>query len=173
VFKLNNLRSPAGSNHKPLRKGKGIGSGHGKTAGKGHKGQRARSGGFTGRGRAAEGGQVPAERRLPKVGFRSQLKFLRVAVNLSSLGRFSGTEVSAAQLVPKAYGSHPRLFIAIIGTKMPSTLPKSVEAHKVSPKAKELLEAAGCKVSIREHKDGHPGVRPAKKATTKTTTAKA
>lgn len=162
MFKLNNLRAPVGSNHAPLRKGKGIGSGLGKTAGKGHKGQLARSGGYV--GAAFEGGQMPLERRLPKVGFNSRLKFNKVGVNISSLGKWAGEETTFRALAPKSRANNSRLYVAIFGTKSPKQFPKSVEAHHVAPKAKELLEKAGCKVTILEYKDGHPGVRPSKKA---------
>ena len=165
MFKLNNLRSPIGSNHPPKRKGKGIGSGWGKTAGKGHKGQKARSGGTV--GPAFEGGQIPLERRLPKVGFRSHLKFLKVTVNLSDLGKFKGQELSAAQIVPKIYGTHPRLFVTVMGTKAPKVFPKSIEAHRFAPKTREILEANGVKLGVKEHKDGARSVRPEKKKTAK------
>jgi large subunit ribosomal protein L15 len=162
MFKLNNLRSPVGSNHAPLRKGKGIGSGLGKTAGKGHKGQHARAGNTV--GAAFEGGQMPLERRLPKVGFNSQLKFNKVGVNISSLGKWAGVEASLKTIVPKSRANNSRLYVSIFGTKAPKALPKSVQAHHVAPKAKELLEKAGCKVTILEYKSGHLGVRPTKKA---------
>jgi len=160
MFKLNNLRAPIGSNHAPLRKGKGIGSGLGKTAGKGHKGQKARAGGTV--GPSFEGGQVPLERRLPKVGFRSQLKFNKVRVNLSDLGNFKGRELKAKDIVPKSYGQNPRLYIAIEGTNAPKDFPKSLEAHKVAPKTREILEKNGVKITIQAFMDGARSVRPVK-----------
>jgi len=161
MFKLNNLRSPAGSNHAPLRKGKGIGSGLGKTAGKGHKGQHARSGGDV--GPAFEGGQMPLERRLPKVGFNSPLRGNKVDLNISSLGAWAGETCSLKSLLPKGKSKNPRVYLSIFGTKPSKTFPKSVEAHHVAPKAKELLEKAGCQVTIVDFKCGHIGTRKSAK----------
>jgi large subunit ribosomal protein L15 len=162
MFKLNNLRAPAGSNHAPLRKGKGIGSGLGKTAGKGHKGQLARSGGYV--PADFEGGQMPLQRRLPKVGFNSHLKFNKTVVNISDLGAWAGLEANVKSLFPKSKAPNSRKFLAIVGTKPPKTFPKSVEVHHIAPKAREILEKAGCKITVLEYKDGHRSVRPTKVA---------
>lgn len=152
MFKLNNLRPPVGSNHAPKRKGKGIGSGLGKTAGKGHKGQHARSGGVV--GPAFEGGQIPLERRLPKIGFNTPLKFLRVRINTNELGRFAGKTLNLKDLVPQAMKSKSRACVALSGRKLPKELPVSIEAHKVAPLAKKLLEEKGVKITIVKLMDG-------------------
>ena len=156
MLKLNNIKAPAGSNHAPLRKGRGIGSGLGKTAGKGHKGQKARSGGLV--HPSFEGGQMPIQRRSPKVGFRSPVKKSRHAINISELAAFAGKDVTAKELTPKNLGKRPRLMLSLIGTKAPKAFPKSVEVHRAAPAAKKILESNGVKVSIVEL----PAVRPTK-----------
>jgi large subunit ribosomal protein L15 len=163
MFKLNNLKSPVGSNHAPLRKGKGIGSGLGKTAGKGHKGQLARSGGHANLGHGFEGGQVPLMRRAPKVGFNSPLRAHRVDINITELKDFAGRELLLKDLLPKSNRNNPRVKLSLIGTKAPKAFPKSIEAHHVSPAAKKVLEAAGVKVSIIDQKTGRLGVKKVKK----------
>ncbi len=163
MFKLNNLKSPAGSNHTPKRKGRGIGSGNGKTAGKGHKGQKARSGGTV--GPAFEGGQVPLERRSPKVGFNSPLKDFSVKINVTELGKFAGKAMSLVELAPRTIAKHPRLKLSLIGTKAPKAFPTSVEVHRVSPATQALLESKGVKINIKEYKDGaRPLLKKKKKA---------
>lgn len=158
MFKLNNLSSPAGSRKAPKRKGRGMGSKNGKTAGKGHKGQKARSGkgknvpGF-------EGGQMPLARRLPKVGFTPLCSRLRHNVNLTELSKWAGEEAGWKDLLPKTYRSLSRAHLSIMGTKAPKTFPKSVEAHKVTPAAKKILEDNGVTVTIVDHKHGHIGTK--------------
>ncbi len=93
---LSNLRPAPGSHRNRKRIGRGPGSGTGKTAGKGHKGQKARSGGNTNTG--FEGGQMPMYRRLPKRGFTNPYKVTYLAVNLRDLAKVSGDEVSADSL---------------------------------------------------------------------------
>jgi len=152
MFKLNNLKSPVGSNFAPKRKGRGIGSGNGKTAGKGHKGQKARSGGYIRPG--FEGGQMPLYRKMPKVGFSSPLKKYAVRVNVSELGDFSSEALTLRDVAPHQIAAHPRLKVSIFGTKPSKNLPKSIEAHHVAPKAKELLEAKGVAIKIMPYLDG-------------------
>jgi large subunit ribosomal protein L15 len=152
MFKLNNMKAPVGSNFAPKRKGRGIGSGNGKTAGKGHKGQKARSGGYVRPG--FEGGQMPLYRKMPKVGFSSPLKKYGIKVNVSELGDFTGTDLTVNDLAPKELSGHPRLKISIFGTKISKKLPKSIEVHHVAPKAKELLEAQGVQLKFLTHTDG-------------------
>jgi large subunit ribosomal protein L15 len=161
MFKLNNLRPPLGSNHKPTRKGKGIGSGLGKTAGKGHKGQKARAGGIV--GPAFEGGQVPLERRLPKVGFVSATRDFKVNVNICELGKYAGRTLGLKDLIPSSLKRNPRIYLSVYGVRLPKTLPTSLETHHIAPKAKSLLESQGVKISVCDHKDGHRSVRPDKK----------
>ncbi|WP_024326597.1 50S ribosomal protein L15 [Thioalkalivibrio sp. AKL19] len=85
---LNDIASPAGARKPGKRVGRGIGSGLGKTGGRGHKGQKSRSGGFTKVG--FEGGQMPLQRRLPKVGFRSRKQQYAAEVRLSELAKVDG-----------------------------------------------------------------------------------
>jgi large subunit ribosomal protein L15 len=163
MFKLNNIKPSPGSNHATKRKGRGIGSGLGKTAGKGHKGQRARSG--RGKiGQAFEGGQVPLSRRSPKMGFSSPLKALAIAVNTSMLGDFAGRDLVLLDLVPTSKKANPRVRVTVFGSKAPKAYPKSLQAHKVAPAAKALLEKAGVKIEIKEHRDGDLKVKRTKKA---------
>jgi len=146
MFKLNNMKAPAGSNHAPIRKGRGIGSGKGKTAGKGHKGQKARSGGYVRAG--FEGGQMPLYRKSPKVGFNSPLKLLAVSVNLTELSNFEGMTLSLKDLVPLRLSKNPRVKLSVFGTRLPESLPKSLEAHRVAPNAKELIASIALKVTL-------------------------
>jgi large subunit ribosomal protein L15 len=96
-MRLNELKPDLGSKKAPKRVGRGIGSGLGKTAGRGHKGQKARAGGFHKVG--FEGGQMPLQRRLPKVGFRSRSALTRAEVRLGELGRVSGDVVDLTALI--------------------------------------------------------------------------
>ena len=93
---LSNLKPPKGAKHSKKRIGRGQGSGQGKTAGRGVKGQRARKGGYHKVG--FEGGQMPLQRRLPKVGFRSAMKATRAEVRLSELAKVEGTVIDLAAL---------------------------------------------------------------------------
>ncbi len=88
-MKLNELKPSPGSKQAPKRVGRGIGSGLGKTCGRGHKGQKARAGGFHKTG--FEGGQMPLQRRLPKVGFRSRTALTHAEVRLGELARSRAT----------------------------------------------------------------------------------
>src|ERR1700677_4363582 len=94
---LNTLQPAPGSKKKSKRLGRGIGSGRGKTCGRGHKGQRARVGGYHKVG--FEGGQMPLQRRIPKSGFRSQQALLREEVYLSDLNKLKATEVDLSVLI--------------------------------------------------------------------------
>ncbi|WP_462328528.1 50S ribosomal protein L15 [Thiohalocapsa halophila] len=95
-MELNDLHPAPGSRPARKRVGRGIGSGLGKTGGRGHKGQKARSGGFHKLG--FEGGQMPLQRRLPKVGFRSRTASERDEIRLGELGRVAGDEVTLESL---------------------------------------------------------------------------
>ncbi|NBC11807.1 MAG: 50S ribosomal protein L15 [Gammaproteobacteria bacterium] len=95
-MELNDLHPAPGSRPARKRVGRGIGSGLGKTGGRGHKGQKARSGGFHKLG--FEGGQMPLQRRLPKVGFRSRTATERDEIRLGELGRVAGDEVTLESL---------------------------------------------------------------------------
>ena len=100
MIRLNDLKPPAGSTHSKKRRGGGMGSGLGKTAGRGYKGQKSRSGARSKRG--FEGGQMPLHRRLPKRGFTNIFKKIYVIVNLDRLKDFpAGATVSPQELVEK------------------------------------------------------------------------
>src|SRR5690349_3396062 len=95
-MQLNTLHPAPGSKHKSKRLGRGIGSGKGKTCGRGHKGQKARAGGYHKVG--FEGGQMPIQRRIPKSGFRSQQALYRQEVFLSDLNKVDATTIDLATL---------------------------------------------------------------------------
>ncbi len=163
MFKLHNLKSPAGSNHAPKRKGLGIGSGLGKTAGKGHKGQLARSGGKTRLG--FEGGQMPLRRKSPKIGFNSPLKLLDCRVNVVNLAEYAGKTLTLKDLMSKSLRTNPRARVSVFGTRVPAKLPASLEAHHVSDGLKKILESKGVKITLVELKDGAKPKVKKKKAT--------
>ncbi|HEX5022032.1 MAG TPA: 50S ribosomal protein L15 [Candidatus Binatia bacterium] len=140
-MRLDDLRPAPGSSRKRKRVGRGDGSGHGKTSGRGHKGQGARSGGNTKPG--FEGGQMPLQRRLPKRGFHNPFRIEMSVVNLSQLDSFSAdSDVTPETLMQHGYVSGKARRVKILGD---GTLTKSlrVRAHGFSAKAKEKIEAAG------------------------------
>ncbi|MCR5200412.1 MAG: 50S ribosomal protein L15 [Saccharofermentans sp.] len=140
-MKLNELTS--GGNAKAYRKGRGAGSGNGKTAGRGHKGQKARSGGGVRPG--FEGGQMPLYRRLPKRGFNNK-RFAPdyIIVNIADLEKFEGTEVTAKALAEQGIITLPKVNdgIKILGNG-DLTKKLDVKATKFSASAKEKIEKAG------------------------------
>ena len=140
-MKLNELTS--GGNAKAYRKGRGAGSGNGKTSGRGHKGQKARSGGGVRPG--FEGGQMPLYRRLPKRGFNNK-RFAPdyIIVNIADLEKFEGTEVTAAALAEQGIITLPKVNdgIKILGNG-DLTKKLDVKAVKFSASAKEKIEKAG------------------------------
>ena len=138
---LSSLQAAAGSTHNDnFRRGRGHGSGNGKTAGKGHKGQKARSGaprpGF-------EGGQMPLYRRIPKRGFTNRNTKEIVAINVSVLEKFDNdTEVTGATLIENGIIKNPRDGVKILGNgELTKKLTVKVNAFSESAKAK--IEAAG------------------------------
>jgi large subunit ribosomal protein L15 len=145
-MKLDDLRPAAGSTKKQKRVGRGDGSGHGKTACRGHKGQRARAGGGTRPG--FEGGQMPLQRRLPKRGFNNPFKVELAIVNLDQLEKFAAdSEVNPETLSQKGLVAGKNRRIKILGE---GALTKSltIKAHSFSAKAKEKIEAAGGKAEL-------------------------
>lgn len=146
-MKLHELKPDEGSRHSLKRKGRGIGSGLGKTAGKGHKGQKARSGG--GKGPAFEGGQTPLQIRLPKRGFsNARFKTRYVPVNLDVLDRFeANTEITPTLLKEKGIVKQQKDGIKILGSGE-ITKPVTVKVHAISQTAKEKIEAVGGKVEV-------------------------
>ncbi|ANU26784.1 50S ribosomal protein L15 [Planococcus versutus] len=145
-MKLHELKPAEGSRSSRKRIGRGIGSGTGKTAGKGHKGQNARSGGGVRPG--FEGGQNPLFRRLPKRGFTNINRKDYAVVNIDVLNRFDeGTEVTPALLIETGVVSNERSGIKILGN---GSLEKklTVKAHKFSGSAKKAIEAAGGQTEV-------------------------
>lgn len=143
-MKLNDLKPAAGSRHARKRVGRGIGSGLGKTAGRGHKGQKSRAGGFHKVG--FEGGQMPLQRRLPKRGFTSMSAGDVAEVRLSDLQRLDAAEVDLLTL--KAAGVVPQLAggakVILSGALTRAVALKGVAATKG---AKAAIEAAGGSVA--------------------------
>ncbi|MGD6893086.1 50S ribosomal protein L15 [Bacillus toyonensis] len=145
-MKLHELKPAEGSRKVRNRVGRGIGSGNGKTAGKGHKGQNARSGGGVRLG--FEGGQTPLFRRLPKRGFTNINRKEFTVVNLSTLNRFEdGTEVTPELLLETGVISKLNDGVKILAS---GAVEKklTVKAHKFSSSAKEAIEAAGGSVEV-------------------------
>ncbi|MFD1738302.1 50S ribosomal protein L15 [Bacillus salitolerans] len=145
-MKLHELKPAEGSRKERNRVGRGIGSGNGKTAGKGHKGQNARSGGGVRPG--FEGGQTPLFQRLPKRGFTNIHRKEFTIVNLDTLNRFEeGTEVTPELLLETGVISKYTAGVKILGKgKLEKKL--TVKAHKFSSSAKEAIEAAGGKTEV-------------------------
>jgi large subunit ribosomal protein L15 len=140
-MQLNTIKPAAGSTKDRKRIGRGTGSGHGKTATKGHKGQKARSGGSIKPG--FEGGQMPMQRRLPKRGFLPLVRKEYVIVNISQLDMFeTGSTVDTSTLLGKGLVSNVGDGIKILA-KGTLSKPLKVKAHKFSTAAKELIIAAG------------------------------
>lgn len=144
-MKLHELKPVQGSKDKK-RKGRGIGSGLGKTAGKGHKGQKARSGGGVRIG--FEGGQMPLYRRIPKRGFTNIFKKEYAIINISDLEVFeNGTEVTPELLKEKGLVKDTRGCIKVLGNGE-ITKQLNVKAHKFSKTAAERITASGGKVEV-------------------------
>src|SRR5699024_10881225 len=145
-MKLSELSPAEGSVRAPYRKGRGAGSGNGKTGGRGHKGQQARSGGKIRVG--FEGGQMPLARRIPKRGFNNIFAKPLEIVNLSTLDRFKdGDTVTVHALLEKGILSKCRYGYKVLGS---GTLTKklTVQASAFSASAKEAIEAAGGKAEV-------------------------
>ena len=145
-MKLHELSPAAGSVSDVKRKGRGPGSGNGKTAGKGHKGQNARSGGGVRIG--FEGGQMPITRRLPKRGFNNIFAKTYAIVNVDALNAFdNGAVVSAEELLAKKIIRKPEDGLRVLGNGE-LTKKLTVKANAFSESAKAKIEAAGGKVEV-------------------------
>ena len=145
-MKLHELSPVPGSNQKAYRKGRGNGSGNGKTAGRGQKGQWARSGGGVRVG--FEGGQMPLARRIPKRGFNNIFAKPLEAVNVSALEKFEdGAVVNACDLLEKGILSKCEYGYKVLGNGK-VTKKVNVEASAFSASAKEAIEAAGGKAEV-------------------------
>ncbi len=145
-MKLSELSPVAGSTQAAKRKGRGTGTGNGKTAGRGHKGQKARSGGKIRIG--FEGGQMPLARRVPKRGFHNIFAKPLTAVNLSVLNRFEdGAVVDAAVLLEQGILSRCEYGLKILGNGE-LTRKLTVRAAAFSESAKAKIEQAGGKAEV-------------------------
>ncbi len=144
-MRLNSLKPAKGARRSGKRVGRGIAAGQGKTAGRGMKGQRSRSGGYHKVG--FEGGQMPLQRRLPKIGFHSMQAKFRVEVRVHELARFDGETVDLAalkkaRLVPKRAEKAK----IILSGKL--EVPVKVVGLPVTPGARKAIEAAGGSVDV-------------------------
>ena len=145
-MKLHTLKPAEGSRQERNRVGRGQGSGNGKTAGRGSKGQKQRSGGGVRLG--FEGGQTPLFRRIPKRGFNNINRKEYAVVNLETLNRFEdGTVVTPALLIETGVISKQLNGIKVLSNGTLSTK-LTVQAHKFSQAAKEAIEAAGGSVEV-------------------------
>ena len=146
-MKLHELSPAPGSTKSVFRKGRGAGSGNGKTAGKGHKGQKARSGGSIRPG--FEGGQMPLQRRIPKRGFNNIFAKEYVSINVDVLNRFEdGAVVDAQAIADAGIIKNTRDGIQILGRgELERKL--TVIASAFSASAKEKIEAAGGKAEVK------------------------
>lgn len=146
-MKLSDLRPAPGAVKRPKRIGRGPGSGHGKTSTKGHKGQKARSGG--GKAGGFEGGQMPLSRRVPKRGFTPRERTVYAIVNVGALSRFPGgsvvdpTALVGARLIKKSDSAAVKL---LGDGEISQAL--TVKVHSASQSAREKVEAAGGRVEV-------------------------
>ena len=145
-MKLHDLKPAEGATASRKRLGRGIGSGLGKTSGKGHKGAKARSGG--GKRPGFEGGQMPLTMRLPKRGFTNKWRVEYATVNVDRLNIFEdGATVSPVELIQAGILKNVQDGVKILGNGE-ITKKLTVQANKFSESAKEKIEAAGGKVEV-------------------------
>ena len=143
-MKLEDLKPSEGARKKGKRVGRGPGSGHGKTSTKGHKGQKARSGGVKGPG--FEGGQMPLQRRIPKRGFTNIFRKEYAVVNVGDLAGLSGT-VTPEMLVQNGLVKDLKAGVKVLGTgDIKAVL--TVRANKFSKTALDKIQAAGGKAEV-------------------------
>lgn len=139
-MRLNELKPDEGSKQAPKRVGRGIGSGLGKTCGRGHKGQKSRAGGFHKVG--FEGGQMPLQRRLPKMGFGSRSSLTRAEVRLNELNRVEGDVVDLAALIKAGVVNRSTKTAKIIASGEVSRA-LTVRGLAATKGARSAIEAAG------------------------------
>ena len=146
-MKLSELRPAPGSKNSPKRLGRGPGSGLGKTSGKGHKGQKARSGG--GKGPYFEGGQTPLQRRMPKRGFTNIFKKQFVIVNLGDIeARFeAGATIDTQAFVESGLVKNPRDGVRVLG-RGDITKALNIKAKGFSKTAEEKITAVGGTIEV-------------------------
>lgn len=144
-MQLNNLRPAEGSKKAAKRVGRGIGSGLGKTCGRGHKGQKSRAGGFHKVG--FEGGQMPLQRRLPKVGFNSRSANTRAEVRLHELATVDAEVIDLEALIQSGVVPAATKKAKVIAS---GELDKAVQLKglAVTPGARKVIEAAGGKIEV-------------------------
>lgn len=143
---LNELAPDKGQKKNRKRVGRGVGSGSGKTAGRGSKGQNARSGGGVRPG--YEGGQMPIHRRLPKRGFKNHFKKLFAIVNVQDLNRFEAQAVvDEVAFIKSGLVKGDRDGIKLLG-KGEVAIPLTVRINKISESARQKIEAAGGKIEV-------------------------
>lgn len=146
-MKLNELKPAEGSKGKAFRKGRGHGSGNGKTAGRGHKGQNSRSGGGVRPG--FEGGQMPLYRRIPKRGFTCINKKDIVAINVNLLNVFEdGSIIDITALKSKGLISNPKDGVKILGNGELTAKNITIQVNAFSKTAIEKIEATGGKAEV-------------------------
>jgi len=142
---LNNLKPAAGSTHKKKRVGRGPGSGLGKTAGRGNKGQKSRSG-YSGKV-GFEGGQMPLQRRLPKRGFTNIFRTEYTVVNLDRIAGLEVKEIGLDDYKKLGLASSKKALIKVLGSGE-LTAAITIHAHKFSKSAIEKIEKAGGKAVV-------------------------
>jgi large subunit ribosomal protein L15 len=145
-MKLEDIKPAAGSRKKDKRVGRGIGSGHGKTSCKGHKGQKARSGGSV--GPAFEGGQMPLQRRLPKRGFKNIFKVEYAIINLRDINRIEGLDIITFDVLrDKGIIKNLKDGLKVLGDG-DLQRPVTVKAAAFSASALTKIAAAGGKAEV-------------------------
>lgn len=145
-MKIGELSPKKGSKKRPKRIGRGPGSGHGKTSGKGHKGQLARSGG--GKGPEFEGGQMPFVRRVPKRGFVNIFKKDYSIINVRDLDGFDSKEVITPELLKERGVLKKSAELLKVLGEGDTNIPLTIKAHKFSKTALQKIQAAGGKAEV-------------------------
>ncbi len=146
MLKLHGLKSSSGANKRRKRVGRGMGSGQGKTSTRGHKGQKARSGGGVRLG--FEGGQMPLQRRIPKRGFTNIFKTRYAIINVKDLNIFDdGTEVTPELLLQEGVIKNTYSGIKVLGDGVLKRR-LNLKVHKISQQAAEKVAALGGKVEV-------------------------
>ena len=145
-MRIEDLKPAPGSTKKTKRVGRGIGSGHGKTSCKGHKGQKARSGGP--KGPAFEGGQMPLQRRIPKRGFKNRFTIEYAIINLKDISKMEGTDIITAEtLIEQGLIKDLKNGLKILG-EGEIKRPLTIKADAFSASATAKIVAAGGKAEV-------------------------
>ncbi len=145
-MRIEDIKPAVGSHKRSKRVGRGVGSGHGKTSCKGHKGQKARSGGTTGLG--FEGGQMPLQRRLPKRGFKNRSRIEYAVINLDKINSLNGLDVITPEtLIEKRIIRDIKDGLKVLGDGKLER-PVTVKATAFSVSATEKIAAAGGKAEV-------------------------